>query len=151
MRNLHFSPHYRYRPFSQYTPCWETGQVLWRGLAVLWNQSLCSGTMAPMNTEEGWVRDNGVHTLQRTGCSQNTMGVCILTVAMAYLVNNFLVEAEWDVGLQWDGHPLEQRAKIDPFVSLPYVFIVAETRAVIVQNEYSTMMNRWHYLYVTCW
>ena len=43
-----------------------------------------------------------------------------------HLVNDVLVEAERDISLKRDGHPLEKRAETNSFVTLPYVLIVAE-------------------------
>ena len=52
-----------------------------------------------------------------------------------HLVNNLLVEAEGDVRLQGDGHPLEQGAEAHALVPLPDVFIVAGWRDHMITDD----------------
>ena len=52
-----------------------------------------------------------------------------------HLVNDLLVEAEGDVCLQGDGHPLEQGAEAHALVSLPDVLIVAGWREHMITDD----------------
>lgn len=60
------------------------------------------------------------------GESQQLCEPYLCVLEERHLVDDLLVEAERDVCLEGDGHPLEQWAKTNSFVSLPDILIVAE-------------------------